>query len=92
MFLHVLRHIDANDGFFGIEHKLRQGLAKLRLTDARRSKENEAGNGLGWIAEAGTGALNGLRDDLDGFVLTDHTLLELFAHGKDAVALGLEQF
>mmetsp|Transcript_1492 Transcript_1492/g.3233 ORF Transcript_1492/g.3233 Transcript_1492/m.3233 type:complete len:249 (+) Transcript_1492:664-1410(+) len=89
MLLHKLRHINANEGFFRIKHEIRQRFAKLRLSDAGRSKEDETRNRLTWIIEAGPRSLNGLGHNLDGLILTLDTFAQLILHRQQPFPLGL---
>ena len=84
--LHVLGHVDANQGFLGIEHEFRKDLGELRLSDAGRPKEDEGTDGFVGVLEARAVALDGFDHFLDRFVLTDDFAFEVGVHARELAA------
>src|SRR5690606_15222017 len=88
--LHVLRHVDADHRLVAIEQELRKRAGQLRLTDASRSKEDEAAERTVRVLQARAGTADGVRDRLDRLILADdagvkplfhvHQLLDLAFH------------
>ena len=76
VFLLIFRHIDTRHHRFVVEQVVCQGLGEFGLTDTRRTQEDERGNRALRILQAGTTSAHGVRDGCDGFVLTDHTLVQ----------------
>jgi hypothetical protein len=56
VFLHVLRHIDANHGLVVVEEEFGERFGELGFADARGSEEDEASDRPVGVAEAGAGA------------------------------------
>jgi hypothetical protein len=89
--LHVLGHVDPDQRLVVAEQELRQGAGELGLAHAGGAQEDErAGRPLG-VLQAGAGAPDGLRDDLDSGVLADHALVEFVLHAHQLLGLGLGQ-
>src|ERR1700693_16229 len=89
--LHVLRHVDAYDRFGVVEEKLGEAARNLGLPDARRSEEDERTDRAFRVLEPRAGATNRPRDDADGFVLTDHPLVQLLLHREQLLRLALRE-
>src|SRR4051812_11498739 len=87
--LHVLGHVDAHHRVLVAEEELRERPRELRLADARRAEEHERPGRPLRVLEARTRAADRLRDDLDGGVLPDDALVELFLHAHELLRLGL---
>jgi hypothetical protein len=63
---HVFRHVETHEL---VAEAVRQLLGNLRFADACRTRKKEAANGLGGIAQAGTGHLDGPRKSVDRRIL-----------------------
>ena len=82
MLFHVLAHVDLDQGILVAEHELGQCLGSQRLTNPRRSGEQEyASRSLG-IFQAAAAATNSLGDLLDCFGLADDSTMQFFFHSK----------
>ena len=57
--LHVLAHVELDQGSLVTEQELGQGLGQLRLPDAGRAEEDERTTRALGILEAGAGAADG---------------------------------
>src|SRR5437588_10454302 len=63
--LHEFGHVEADQGFFGAEHELRQGARDFRFANARGSKEQERADGTVRTLEAGALTANGATQRTD---------------------------
>ena len=90
-FLHVFRHIDADEVLLVVKQRLGQRFGQLGLADARRAEEEERAERTVRILNPGAAALDGLGDGLDGLVLTDHALMQLGVEVKELLALALDE-
>ncbi len=86
----VLAHIDAHHRVVVIEKELCKRLRQLRLTDARRSEEDERADWPVLFLQARAAASNGRRNRLNSFTLADNPLLELGFHTDQFGAFALE--
>jgi len=77
MFLHELRHIEANQRLLRTEQEFREAAGHFRFADAGGAEEEEAANGTRGIFESGAAAANGASEGGDGFVLADDALVKL---------------
>ena len=77
MLLHVLAHVDADDGPLVVEEKLGQGPGQLGLADPGRAEEQERADGPVRIRQAGAAAPDGVGDGGHGFVLADDALVKV---------------
>ena len=91
MLLHVLRHVQRNQGLLVTEQEIGQGLGQLGLPDARRAQEDKRTGGALRVLQAGPGATDGLADSLNGVALADNPLVELVLHGEEFLGLLLGQ-
>src|SRR5579883_74487 len=89
--LHVLRHVDADDGLLVIEEELGEGAGRLGLAHAGRPQEEEAGQRAVGVLQPGARATNGVRDDLQGQVLPHDALAQAVFHGQQSLYLSLHQ-
>ena len=89
--LHVLAHVDAHDGLFGVEEISSERLAELRLADARRPEEEERSDRTVRLAEPRAVATHGLADSTDRLALPDDALRELVLHVQQLLALALDE-
>ncbi len=80
MLLHVLGHVELDQGGFVAEQELGEGLGGLGLPHPRRSQEDEGTGGPFGILEPGPGPANRLGDRHDGVVLADDALVQLVLH------------
>src|SRR4051794_8401190 len=83
--LHELAHVDLDERVLAPEHELRQRFRELRLPDPRGSEEDERADRPLRVLEPGTGATDGLRDDLDRLLLPDDAVVEGVLHVKEAL-------
>ena len=88
-FLHVLGHIDLDEGIAIAEHELCKGLSEKGFADACWAEEDERADGASGIFEIGTGTAQGLANGDDRFVLPDHLATQLAFHGEEFLGLGL---
>src|ERR1019366_5097485 len=85
--LHELGHVEADEGFFSAEHKLRQSARDFDLADARGAQEQERADGAVGILQAGAGTADGARQGADGLVLRDDALVQLFLDAQQFLRL-----
>ena len=85
--LHVLGHVDLDEGVLLAEHELGEGAGKQRLADAGGAKEDEGADGTAGVFESRARAAHGLGDGADGLVLTHHPLMEFVLHLQQALRL-----
>ena len=76
--LHVLGHVDLDDGFAFAEHALRQGAGQKRLTHAGRAQEEKGTDGTARVFQVGARTAEGARHDLTGTLLSDDRKLQVF--------------
>ena len=76
MSLHILGHIDPDQGVFASEHGFRQRFAQLRLSHARGTKKQERADGPLRILKSHTSSSHGPRHRRNGFLLADHPLMQ----------------
>ena len=87
--LHVLGHVEPDDGVLVVKKELGQGLGKLGLTDTRGAKEHEGTDGAVLFLKAGAGSADGVGNGLDGLSLSHHTLDEALLHLDKFLPLSL---
>ena len=85
--LHVLRHVDANQGVLVTEQVLGQSAGKLGFSDTGRAEEDERADRPLRILEPGPGAPNGAGDSGDRVVLADDTAVERLFHAGQLLRL-----
>ena len=89
--LHVLAHVELDQGVLVVEEELGQRLGQLGLAHAGRAQEDErAARALG-VLEAGPGAADGPRQGLEGLFLADDPLVQLVLHAQQLGRLLLGQ-
>ena len=91
MLLHVLGHVEADDGVLVVEKKFSQRLGELGLPDTGRPQEHEGSDRAVLLLESGTGASHRIGDGLDGLTLTDDALDESILHLHQLLPLTLLQ-
>ena len=89
MLLAVLRHIDADHGFFVVEEEVRQRLGQLGLADAGGAEEEERACRPVLVGDTSTSAAHRVGDGLHGFVLADHAATQNFLHGQELFGFAL---
>ena len=89
--LHVLGHVDLDQGVFVAEHELGQGLGQQRLADAGGAQEDEAAHRPVRVLQAAAAAADGLGDRLDRLVLADDALVQLVLQLQQPLGLLLLQ-
>ena len=70
--LHVLGHVQPQQGIVVVEQVFGERLGQLGLAHAGRAEEQERANGSLGIAKSRARAPDGVRDGDDGLVLVDH--------------------
>ena len=78
MFLHVLGHIDTDQGILVTEHDLSQCFCQFRLTNTGSTEEDEGTGRALRIFQTETASSDRLGDRRDSLILTDNTFLEFF--------------
>ena len=78
--LHVLAHVDLDQGVLVPEHELGKRLGEQCLADAGGSGEQEHPGGPLGVLQPAAAASNGLRDLLDRLVLADHPCMQFVFH------------
>jgi hypothetical protein len=68
--LHVLAHVDANQGLVGVEQEGSQRLAELGLADSSGAQEEEAAKGTSVRMQACARNSNSVADAGNGLVLS----------------------
>ena len=81
--LHVLGHVELDQGVLVVEEELGQGLGQFGLTDAGRSEEDERSTRTLRVLQAGACASDGPADRDDGLVLADDALVEFVLHAQE---------
>ena len=76
VFLHVLRHINADHRIFRAKHRLRECLGKLCFSDTRRPQEQKRTDRPLRILESHTTTADRTRHGGYSFLLSDHTLMQ----------------
>ena len=89
MLLHVLGHIDADDGILGAEELHGKLLGEIGLAHARGTEEHERADGLTRIFQSDARALYGPHQLIDGIVLPDDGLLQMAAEVAQTQILAL---
>ena len=90
-FLHILRHIDADQIAFIVKQRLRKSLCQLCLAHAGGAKEQEGTNRPVGILNACPAALNGFRHSLHRLILTHHPLVECLVQSQQLLPFALHQ-
>ncbi len=89
MLFHVLRHIEADKGIFGIEQEFRQRLGKLGLAHAGGTQEDERARRALGVFQAGTRTAYGLGKRGYRLVLTDDALMQHRLHAQQLLGFRL---
>mmetsp|Transcript_19593 Transcript_19593/g.42198 ORF Transcript_19593/g.42198 Transcript_19593/m.42198 type:complete len:313 (+) Transcript_19593:210-1148(+) len=84
-----LRHVEAGDGFLGVEKKVREGLAELRLAHSGGAHKEEGAEWPLSRLQARTRDPYGIRDNSQRLRLTHHLLRELLFHPEQLPLLTL---
>ena len=87
--LHILAHVDADEGIGRAEHIGRKFLRQEGLADACGTKEHEGSDGVVGVFEAHTVALDGTDKLRNGSLLGYDTLVQLGFHALQTDALFL---
>ncbi len=88
--LHILAHINPNQGLLVVKHKSRQGFGQLGFADAGRSEEHKGTNRPVGIGDAGSRALDRFADFLNRLGLTAHPPGQLRFHPRQFAGLAFE--
>ena len=90
--LHVLGHVEADEGARVVEEELGEPPRHLGFPDARGAEEDERAHRPVRVLHAETRAPDGAADGLNGGVLPDDPLLERFLHVEELLGfLDLER-
>ncbi len=89
--LHVLGHVDPDDGPLAVEEEVGERLRKLGLPDAGRSEEQERAERAVRILKPGPGTPDRVRDGGDCLVLSDDALVEPLLEVDELLHLAFEQ-
>ena len=84
MFLHVLRHIDADHRVLVAEHRFGQRASQLGFPDARRAKEDERTHRPFRVLKACAGPADRPAHGFHRFILADHPLMQNTLHIEQA--------
>ncbi len=87
--LAVFGHIDAHQRVLIVEHEPGQCLRQFGLADARWADKNERADWPGRVFQTGAGAADGIRDGMDGFILTDDAFVQPLFHVQKLRSFGL---
>src|SRR5690606_7172636 len=87
--LHVLAHVDADEGFLAAEEELGECFRELGLSNASRAEEDERAGRTCGIFQARTRAADRLADCADGFALRNDATGKLFLHADELEGLFL---
>jgi hypothetical protein len=74
MSLHVLAHVDTDDGTFVIEELFGQGTCRLGFSNARWAEKQKAPDGARFIPKARPGTPNGISNRFESLILPHHAL------------------
>ena len=80
MLLHVLAHVDLDQGVLVPEHELGECFGEQCLADTGGSGEQEHPGGPLGILQSAAAASNSLRNLLDRLVLADHPCVQFVLH------------
>ncbi len=89
--LHVLRHVDPDEGRGIGKEELGQRSGQLGLSDPGRAGEDEGANGTVRILESGPRTADGPGHRLDGLILADDRAVQLVFHPHEPGGLGFLQ-
>ena len=81
--LHVLAHVELDQGVLVVEEELGQGLGQLGLPDAGGAEEDERAAGPLGVLQAGPRPPDGPREGLQGLLLADDPLVQLVLHAQE---------
>ena len=90
MFLHVFRHVDADQRIFIVEQVFRQRFGQLGLADAGRAKKHERTDRPVRILQSGARAPHGGRNRVHCVLLADDALGKLVFHAQELFLLAFE--
>src|SRR3989344_1685967 len=88
--LHILGHIDADERFFVVEHKLGERFGELGLPHPGGAEEHKRCDGAVGVGDARARALNRIGDLLHRLALADHPRLKLLLDATKPLGLLLE--
>src|SRR5690606_24945258 len=80
VFLHILGHVELDEGLGAAEHELGEILRQVGFADAGGAEEDEAADRTFGILEVGAAATKCLADRDDSLVLTYDALFEFLLH------------
>ena len=86
----ILAHVDTRHQGFIIKQVFRQSFRQLGLTYTRRTEEDERTDRAFRVLQSRTAPAHGIRYGFDGFVLSDHPLVQFVFQVKQLVALALQ--
>ena len=81
MLLAILRHVNADHGFFVVEEEVCQRLGQLGLADAGGAEEEERPCRPVLVGDTSTRTAYRIGHSLHGLVLADHATTQDLLHG-----------
>src|SRR6201988_2948116 len=91
MLLHILRHVETNEGAFRTKQELRQRPGHLGFADARRTQEHKRTHRPVRILQTGPAAPDGARQGRNSPILADDALVQLLFDPEQLLGLRLLQ-
>ena len=85
----ILRHVYTSHHLLIVEQIFCQGLGQFGLSNARRTHEDERGNGSLGVLQSCTAAAHGIADSADCLVLSDDASVQLIFQAKQLLAFAL---
>ncbi len=91
MLLHVLAHVDADDGALVVEQELRQRPGELGLADAGGAEEQERPDRPVGVAQPRPRPPDGIRHDGNRLVLADDPVVQRIFHAHELLQFTLHE-
>jgi hypothetical protein len=92
MFLHVLRHVEANHRTLIVKEKLGESTRRLGLADAGGTEKHEDADRTVLILQSRARAANRVRDGFEGDFLADDSLSKQLFHADQFLNFAFEHF
>ena len=92
MFFLVFAHINADHGAFIVEHEFSQGACQFGLSHTGRAQEDERTKWPVRVLQTGPGAAQGVRDGLQGILLSDYSFSQPIFHVQEFLGLAFKEF
>ena len=91
MSLHVFTHVDAYNVFLRVEQGFRKCLCELCLAHAGGPQEDEGADWASGVLDAGARADHRVGNQVDGLILSYHTLVEYLVQSEQLLPFPLHQ-